>query len=160
AATLWDLGPGRAIDPRTLLSPPQAPDELGRLGAYRVLGVLGAGGMGAVFRAEDPRLQRQVALKGMLPGQAGEIRRQRFWREARAAAALEHDNVVPIYEVGEAVVEGVGLVPYLAMPLLRGESLDARLTREKKLPVADVLRIGRQIALGLAAAHKRGLIHR
>jgi WD40 repeat protein len=138
------------------LAPAQAPDELGRLGPYRVLKVLGAGGMGVVFRAEDPQLARLVALKAMLPTlAASESARQRFLREARAAAAIKHDHIVTIYQVGED--RGV---PFLAMEFLEGESLDARLQREGKLPLAEVLRIGREIALGLAAAHKRELIHR
>ena len=138
------------------LAPAQAPDELGRLGPYRVLKVLGAGGMGVVFQAEDPHLQRLVALKAMLPGlAASESAKQRFLREARAAAALKHDHIVTIHQVGED--RGA---PYLAMEFLEGESLDDRLKREGKLPLADVLRIGREMADGLAAAHERGLIHR
>jgi serine/threonine protein kinase/Leucine-rich repeat (LRR) protein len=138
------------------LAPPQAPDELGRLGPYRVLQVLGAGGMGVVFRAEDPHLSRLVALKAMLPGMASSASaRQRFLREARAAAAIKHDHIVTIYQVGED--RGV---PFLAMDFLEGEPLDARLKRDDKLPVTEVLRIGQEMALGLAAAHERGLIHR
>ncbi len=138
------------------LAPPQAPDELGRLGPYRVLQVLGAGGMGVVFRAEDPQLQRLVALKAMLPSlAASDSAKQRFLREARAAAALKHDHIVTIHQVGED--RGT---PFLAMEFLEGESLDDRLKREGKLPLAEVLRIGREMAEGLAAAHERGLIHR
>src|SRR5262249_9327437 len=108
------------------LAPPQAPDELGRLGPYRVQQVLGAGGMGVVFRAEDPQLARQVALKAMLPIlAASSSARQRFLREARATAAIKHDHIVTIYQVGED--RGV---PFLAMELLEGESLDMRLHRE------------------------------
>ena len=92
----------------------------------------------------------------MLPAMAATASaRERFLREARTAAAIEHDHVVTIYQVGED--RGV---PYLAMQLLKGESLDDRLKRQSKLPVAEVLRIGREIAQGLAAAHERGLIHR
>jgi serine/threonine protein kinase/uncharacterized membrane protein/phage FluMu protein Com len=138
------------------LAPAQSPDELGRLGPYRVLRVLGAGGMGVVFLAEDPDLERLVALKAMLPGLAvSSAARQRFLREARAAAALKHDHVVTIHQVGED-----SGVPFLAMEFLEGEPLDARIEREGKLPVAEVLRIGREMAEGLAAAHARGLIHR
>ncbi len=148
--------PRPARESYDFLSPPQAPDEIGRLGPHRVLQVLGAGGMGVVFRAEDPQLARQIALKVMLPAlAASDSARQRFLREARAAAALKHDHVVTIYQVGE----DRGL-PFLAMELLEGEPLDLRLEREGKLPVAEVLRIGREIALGLAAAHRRELIHR
>ena len=138
------------------LAPPEAPDEIGRLGPYRVLQVLGRGGMGVVFRAENLKLGRTVALKVMLPAMtATTSARERFLREARTAAAIEHEHVVTIYQVGED--RGV---PYLAMQLLKGESLDERLKRQSKLPVAEVLRIGREVALGLVAAHERGLIHR
>ncbi len=143
-----------------LLAPPQQSGELGRLGPYRVLRKLGEGGMGIVFLAEEVLLQRQVALKVMQPSQAASpLARERFLREARATAALEHDHIVPIFAVGEAAVVS-GTVPYLAMPFLKGEPLDARLAREGRLPVAEVLRIGREIAEGLAAAHAAGLIHR
>jgi hypothetical protein len=138
------------------LAPPQAADELGRLGPYRVLKVLGHGGMGVVFAAEDPKLHRKVALKAMLPAlAASETARGRFLREAQAAAAVEHDHIVPIYQVGED--RGV---PFIAMPFLKGEPLDQRLAREGRLPLREVLRIGHETASGLAAAHKQGLIHR
>ncbi len=138
------------------LAPPQAADEIGRLGPFRVLKVLGAGGMGVVYQAEDPQLNRLVALKAMLPGlAAGGSNKERFLREARAAAAIEHDHIVAIYLVDED--RGV---PFIAMPLLRGESLEDRLQRERKLPLSEALRIGRETASGLAAAHARGLIHR
>jgi serine/threonine protein kinase len=92
----------------------------------------------------------------MLPTRASSgTAKQRFLREARAAAAINDDNIVHIYQVGED--RGV---PFLAMQLLEGEALYTRLKRETTLPVAEVLRIGRELALGLAAAHKRGLIHR
>ena len=138
------------------LGPAQEADELGRLGEYRVLGVLDRGGMGVVFRAEDPVLRRPVALKVMLDGlAASDSSRRRFLREGRAAAAASHDHIIPIYQVGED--RGV---PFMAMPLLSGESLEDRLRREKTLPPAEILRIGREVAEGLAAAHARGLIHR
>jgi serine/threonine protein kinase/formylglycine-generating enzyme required for sulfatase activity len=138
------------------LAPAEQPDEIGRLGGFRVLKVLGAGGMGVVFQGEDPRLGRKVAIKAMLPHLAGsKSSQERFLREARAAATLEHDHVVPIYHVGED--RGA---PFIVMPFLQGESLDDRLKRDKLLPVSEVLRIGREAANGLAAAHARGLIHR
>ena len=138
------------------LAPSQAADELGRLGCYRVLKVLGHGGMGVVFEAEDPQLRRKVALKAMLPTlAASETARKRFLREAQTAAAIEHDHIVPIFQVGED--RGV---PFIAMPLLKGEPLDRRLLRESRLPLSEVIRIGRETAAGLAAAHKKGLIHR
>jgi serine/threonine protein kinase len=138
------------------LAPAQAPDEIGRLGNYRVLRLLGAGGMGMVFAAEDLHLQRKVALKVMRP-RAGEDddNRQRFLRESRLAAALEHENIVTVYQAGED--RGV---LYLAMQLLQGENLEDRLTIAHRLPVADVLRIARETAEGLRSAHDRGLVHR
>jgi len=146
----------------SFLSPPQAADEMGRLGTYRVLKVLGAGGMGVVFHAEDAQLQRPVALKVMKQSFAdGEAARQRFLREAQATAKVKHDHIVVIHQVGED-----GGVPFLAMEFLEGESLDDRLKRagggqgDSPLPVGEVLRIGREIAEGLAAAHERELIHR
>ncbi len=138
------------------LAPPLGAGEIGRLGPYRVLNVLGAGGMGVVFQAEDPGLQRRVALKAMLPRLAvSAAARERFLREARLAAAVEHDHIVAVYQVGED--RGV---PYLAMPLLKGEPLDARIKRDKRLPLAEVLRVARETAAGLEAARQRGLIHR
>jgi serine/threonine protein kinase/WD40 repeat protein len=138
------------------LAPPQAPDELGRLGPYRVFKVLGAGGMGVVFKAEDPLLKRPVALKAMLPGLvASGTAKQRFLREAQASAALKHDHIVTIFQVGED--RGA---PFLAMEFLEGEPLDDRLKREGKLPLPEVLRIGREMAEALDAAHEKGLIHR
>lgn len=143
------------------LGPPEAPGELGRLGNYRLLKVLGSGAMAVVFQAEDVRLGREVALKVLKPALAeGSLARRRFIREAKATAAIEHDHVIALFEVNE----DRGL-PFLAMPLLRGESLHDCLRRQKQatppwLPLVDVLRIGRQIAEGLAAAHDRGIVHR
>jgi serine/threonine protein kinase len=128
----------------------------GEFGGFRIVALLGEGGMGRVYRAEDPQLRREVALKVMKPAVAAKPEsRGRFLREARAMAAVHHDNVAPIFQVSE--VDGV---PFLAMPLLRGESLAVRLKREGVLPTADVLHIGREAAAGLVAVHARGLIHR
>jgi serine/threonine protein kinase len=145
-----------------LLAPPQDPAEIGRLGPYRVLRFLGSGGMGVVFAAEDTQLKRLVALKAMKPDLAASpLHRQRFQREAQAIARLEHDHIVTIYQVGED--RGI---PFLAMPLLKGETLESRLMRERQgtkivpLPVEDAVRIGREIAEGLAAAHEHGVTHR
>jgi hypothetical protein len=137
------------------LHPGVTPDELGRLGHYRVLRVLGAGGMGVVFHAEDLQLKRPVALKAMRPALTGGAARQRFLREAQAMAAVKHDHVVTIYQVDQDRD-----VPFLAMEFLAGETLEDRLKREGKLPPAEVLRLGRETAEALAAAHERGLIHR
>ncbi len=141
---------------RALLAPAQAADEIGRLGHYRVRRILGRGGMGLVLEAEDLLLGRLVALKVIHPKMGASLAiRQRFLREARLAAGLRHEHVVTIYQVGEER----GL-PYLAMELLPGESLEARLRREPVLPEAKILRLGREMAEGLAAAHERGLTHR
>jgi tRNA A-37 threonylcarbamoyl transferase component Bud32 len=138
------------------LAPARGPGELGWLGAHRVLRVLGAGGMGVVFLAEDPELKRRVVLKVMKPTLAASATaRQRFLREARAMAAVQHDHIVHINQIGQQ-----GSFPFLAMPYLDGETLEDRLQRQNRLPLAEVLRIGREIAEGLAAAHKRGPIHR
>jgi serine/threonine protein kinase len=139
------------------LAPAKEPGEVGRLAHYRVLEELGRGGMGVVFRAEDLQLRRQVALKVMLPKlSADEENRTRFVREAQAAAAIEHERIVTIYQVG-----GDQGVPFLAMQLLLGETLEARLRNQPgPYPVPFILRLGREIAEGLEAAHARGLIHR
>ncbi|GIW82226.1 MAG: hypothetical protein KatS3mg105_4033 [Gemmatales bacterium] len=138
------------------LSPAKEPDELGRLGNYRVLKILGSGGMGMVLQAEDPLLKRSIALKVMRPEvAANETSRKRFLREARATAAIESDYIVQIHQVG---VERN--VPFIAMQFLKGEPLDQRLKRVGKLPIEDSIRIAKQTALGLAAAHEHGLIHR
>jgi WD40 repeat protein/serine/threonine protein kinase len=143
-------------DAFAFLSPPQAADEIGRLNGYRVLKLLGQGGMGVVFAAEDTRLKRRVALKVMKPEIAAkEEHRVRFLREAQTAAAVEHDFICPIYQVGEE-----NGVPFIAMPFLKGEPLDAYLKRQQPLPIAEAIRIGREVAEGLAEAHKAGLVHR
>jgi serine/threonine protein kinase/phage FluMu protein Com len=142
--------------PHDLLAPPQTPDEIGRLGPYRVLKILGSGGMGMVFMAEDSGLKRIVALKVMLPTlAANEASRKRFVHEAQAAASIEHEHIVTIHQVGED--RGI---PFIAMQYLKGESLDQRLKRQGRLPLKQVVRIGRETALGLDAAHQRGLVHR
>ena len=148
----------QAFDPREIdfLGPRERPDDIGCLGGYRVLQVLGVGGMGVVFRAEDPQLKRQVALKAMKPVIAASLSaKDRFLKEAAATAAIEHDHIVTIYQVGED--RGI---PFIAMQYLRGESLQTRLDREHLLHQREVVRIGRQIASGLAAAHEHDLIHR
>jgi serine/threonine-protein kinase len=111
--------------------------------------------MGVVYRAEDRRLKRVVAVKVLRPAQAGDLeRRQRFLREARTAAALTHPNVVAVYDVGDS--DGSA---YIAMELVPGETLRARL-RRGPLGMAEVRSLALQIAQGLAAAHERGIVHR
>lgn len=149
----------RATEPQResypFLAPARRPGELGWMGQYRVLRVLGQGGMGIVFAAEDSLLRRPVALKVLRPAIANPTTKKRFLREARAAAAVNHDNVVTIHQVGE----DRGL-PFLAMQILEGETLESRLRREGQLPLHEVFRVGREIAQGLEAAHERDLLHR
>jgi serine/threonine protein kinase/regulation of enolase protein 1 (concanavalin A-like superfamily) len=164
------LGPGSlessaavTLDGEALqfLAPAQRVDELGRLAHYRVLELLGAGGMGLVFRAEDTQLQRLVALKLLRPGLVRRVSaRARFLGEARAMAAVKHDNIATIFQVGEVAGDAAEPVPFLAMELLEGQSLADWLRRHGQPPWAWVARLGQQVAAGLAAAHARGLIHR
>jgi serine/threonine protein kinase len=124
------------------------------LGHYRIVGRLGQGGMGVVYRAEDEKLRRAVALK-VLPDTSGnEERRQRFLREARSAAAITHPNVAVVYQVDEAD----GRI-YIAMELVEGENLRQRLERGR-LDLATAKDLAGQIARGLAAAHEKGIVHR
>ena len=147
---------GDTLNFASFLAPPESADELGWLAHYRVLKMLGRGGMGAVFQAEDTHLRRIVALKVILPeSAASSAARERFLREARACAALKNDHVITIYQVGQDRD-----VPFLAMEFLQGQSLDERLRLCGPLSVSEILRIGREIADGLAAAHANGLIHR
>jgi serine/threonine protein kinase len=140
----------------SLLDPPRRADEAGRLGRYRILRLLGEGGMGSVLLAEDPVAARRVALKVMKPDLACRpAARARFSREARAAAKLHHDNVVPVYHVDD--FKGM---PFIEMPLLRGETLEDRLRRQPRPPLALTVQVGREVAEGLAAALAQGLIHR
>jgi len=126
------------------------------IGRYVLLDELGRGGMGVVYRAEDPRLKREVALKVMLPQFAANPQaKARFVREARAQAKVEHDHVAAIFEVDEH--DGL---PYLAMPLLKGMTLQAALKANPRPPLPEVVRLGREMAEGLAAAHEKGLVHR
>lgn len=127
-----------------------------RLGPYVLGDVLGIGGMGMVYQARDEQLDRTVAIKVMKPDFAArKDARQRFLREARLAGQISHDRIVAVLTADEQAG-----IPYLAMPLLRGESLEQRLTREGRLPLPEALRIAREIAEGLAVAHAYGMVHR
>ena len=128
-----------------------------RIGRYRVLGELGRGAMGIVYKAEDPNLDRVVALKTIIVDPdtegAGEYRK-RFLLEAKAAGKLNHPNIVTTFDYGEQ--DGLA---YLAMELLEGTDLRSRLM-EEALPAAEAVEIARQVAEGLAYAHERGVVHR
>ena len=138
-------------------APTQAGPEAGRVVShYVLLDVLGAGGMGVVYRARDEKLQRVSALKFLQPHRVRDAAaKRRFLTEARAVAALDHPNVCTVYEIGETPD---GLL-YIAMPLYEGETLQGRLTRGP-LPIDRAIHIAREIAAGLAAAHRHGIIHR
>jgi formylglycine-generating enzyme required for sulfatase activity len=143
------------------LSPTGYPGELGRLGSYRVIRLLGEGGMGFVFSAEDDGLLRPVALKVLRPEVAAEpIARERFLREGRAAAAVKSDHVIAIHQVGEA-----NGVPFLAMEYLEGLTLDNWLntwqrSKQRPVPATAIVRVAKDVLKGLAAAHDKGVIHR
>ena len=140
------------------LQPPDKPDHLGRLAGFDIIRVVGRGGMGVVLHGYDPSLDRDIAIKVIDPQLANnEVARQRFCREARAAAAVTHDNLVAVHLVSEDEPSGL---PYLVMQLINGESLEQRLKRAGTLTVPEVARLGMQAAAGLAAAHAGGLIHR
>jgi len=140
----------------TILTPTSDPDKLGRIGNYEVSGVIGHGAMGIVLQAYDESLARMVAIKVLAPTlSAHDSARQRFEREARAAAAVLHPNVIAIH----GIAESRGL-PYLVMPFVSGGSLQDRVNDKAPLPLEQILTIGQQIAAGLAAAHQKGLVHR
>src|SRR5207245_11228516 len=126
-----------------------------RLGPYEIVGALGAGGMGEVYRAKDPRLGREVAIK-VLPASFSKDpdRLRRFEHEARAAGVLNHPNITAVYDIGSH--DGA---PYVVTELLEGETLRSRLSGGA-LSARKVLDYAIQIARGLAAAHEKGIVHR
>jgi serine/threonine protein kinase len=164
AASVPDAGPkGQSAPPRALdswatwdgsVQPPQ-----GQIGRYVILQALGAGGMGVVFKARDPQLQRTVAIKVPRfdePSQATQVARLRFLREARAAAAIRHPHVCPIHDVGEQ--DGI---PYVVMAFVEGQSLAERLASSCRFrDCRQAVRLAREIAEALAAVHGHGIIHR
>ena len=130
--------------------------QLGSIDRYTVDEVIGQGGMGVVLRGTDPELNRPVAIKILSPHLAGVgAARARFMREAQAAASIVHPSIVPIYGVITAA-----RLPYIVMPYIRGGNLQQRIDDEGPLELLDVLRIGLQVAEGLTAAHRNGVIHR
>lgn len=160
---LGHLGETVVATPVPVGSPPPAPPDLlvpdampDRIGDYEILGLAGSGAMGRVYMAHDARLDRRVAIKVMNSGSARDpLARQRFLRESRAAAAVEHPHVMTIYQVGE----DRGL-PFIVMRYLEGCTLAEYCRAGNPCPLREVLRIGREVAAGLAAAHRRSLVHR
>jgi len=140
----------------TFLAPPREAGALCRLDHYEVLKVVGRGSTGVVLKARDTKLQRVVAVKVLAPRLAASgSARERFVREAQAAAAVRDDHVVAIYAVSED-----GPVAYLVMEYINGITLEERVKQAGPLELQETLRIGTQLAQGLAAAHAQGLIHR
>ena len=138
------------------LDAPRQAGLLGALGPYDITEFVGQGGMGVVLKAHDPRLNRVVAIKVLAPALAfNATARKRFVREAQAAAAVSHDHVVAIHAIEEAK-----RLPLLVMEYVAGQSLQQKIDSTGPLAVKEIVRIGRQIAAGLAAAHEQGLIHR
>ncbi|MEO8499806.1 MAG: protein kinase [Vicinamibacteria bacterium] len=130
-----------------------------RLGPFEILGPIGKGGMGEVYRAKDTRLDREVAIKVLPPGLGNDEQfRARFEREAKSVSALNHPHICTLHDVGQETVKGE-TIHYLVLELIEGESLSARIGRAP-LSLDEVLLHGKQIASALDAAHKRGIIHR
>src|SRR5512144_614992 len=124
-------------------------------GTYTLERELRGGGMSRVFEAEETRLGRRVVIKVLPVDLAAGISAERFEREIRLSAALQHPHIVPLLVAGESAG-----VSYYTMPFVEGESLRARLSREGALPVGDVLSILRDVARALAFAHEHGVVHR
>jgi len=138
------------------LEPSQTEGSLGRLGDYEIEEVIGRGGMGIVLRGFQKELHRHVAVKVLVPHLATSgAARRRFAREAQATAAVVHQHVMAIHSVNPNAK-----LPYLVMPYISCQSLQDRVDQQGPLDVKDILRIGMQAALGLAAAHAQGLVHR
>jgi serine/threonine protein kinase len=138
------------------LGPSERDGALGRLGHYDILSIVGAGAMGVVLKAFDDQLHRTVAIKVLSSHlMASEQARARFAREARAAAPLKHPNVVTIY-----AVEQHNGIPCLVMEFVDGITLQQRISRSAPMLTIDILRLSQQIAIGLSAAHRNGVIHR
>ncbi|MDB5310871.1 MAG: serine/threonine protein kinase [Gemmataceae bacterium] len=151
--TAWPRATGEFTDFTLASGGPPVPR---RVGPYEVVGVLGHGAMGIVVKAIDPVLNRFVAVKILTPTLAeNDDARRRFVREAQAPARIASDHVVPVYGLGEADDR-----PYLVMQYVRGQDLARRLKRGGPMPLDEALRIGREVAAGLAAAHAVGVVHR
>ncbi len=137
------------------LDPPKKHGNLGRLGGYELIRVIGEGGMGIVFEAEDEGLGRKVALKVLKPDLTDDTYKKRFAREAKVAGSLEDDHICRVYQVGQDKD-----ISFIAMEFLQGQTLEDKLAKDGWLPIPVAFRIAREIAQGLAVAHDQNLIHR
>jgi serine/threonine-protein kinase len=150
-----DQAPHSMAEPVDFLAPPQAADEIGRLGSYGVLRVLGKGGMGIVFLAQQARPRRRVALKMILSGPcAGREQLARFQAETEVVARLSHPNIVQVHDAGEH--DGR---PYFTMEYVEGGSLADRLA-QAPLPAVEAARLMQTLAQAVQHAHEQGLVHR
>lgn len=151
-----DLAQGLLNQIRSIIAPTDDPKSIGRLGTYEIVGLIGRGGMGVVVKAFEPALNRYVAIKLLDPAlMSVGAARVRFAREAKAMAAIAHENVVPVYAVDQYQE-----LPYFVMEYVVGGTLEHRLGREGSLDVSSVVRIAMQVAEALAAADAQGLVHR
>ena len=132
----------------------------GLVDRYVIERELGRGGMAIVYLARDLRHDRPVALKVLHPELAASVGPERFLREIRLAARLQHPHILTVLDSGEIPMPGAAPLLWFTMPFIRGESLRDRLTRETLLPVDDALRIAREAADALGYAHEEGIIHR
>src|SRR5947208_5596042 len=139
----------------TAISPGHAHLSSALADRYRIERELGAGGMATVYLAHDVRHDRKVAIKVLKPELAAVLGAERFVVEIKTTAALQHPHILPLFDSGAAD----GLLFYV-MPLVDGETLRARLSREKQLPIADAIRLAAQVASALDYAHRHGVIHR
>jgi serine/threonine protein kinase len=145
-------------DELTFLQPSDDPAFVGHLQDFQVVRVIGRGGMGVVFEAFDPHLHRSVAIKVLgKKFQQDKTAIERFCREGRAAAAISHEHVVPMYQVSR-IEEGE--IAFLVMQLIDGKTLEDCVKERSPMAADEVARIGMQIAAGLSAAHESGLVHR
>ena len=143
--------------PLPFLTPAEGEGLLGRLSHFDIKRVVGRGGMGVVLHGFDACLERDVAIKVLDPQLANdETARLRFCREARAAAAVTHEHLVAVHQVDEDETSGL---PFLVMHLVDGDSLEEHMAR-RRVEMPEIVRIGMEAALGLAAAHEHGLVHR
>ena len=144
----------RAAEVQHFFEDGSEPDDIGKVGKYRIVELLGAGSSGVVYRAIDTQLGRHVAVKFLRPS-LGVVARQRFLTEAQAAAVINHPNVVQIFEVGME-----DKLAFIAMQCLPGQTLEQFLKERGSLGNDETRKIGKQIAAGLAAAHHAGIVHR